>query len=299
MQETESIWFNGKLVGWQDAKIHVLTHTLHYGGGAWEGIRFYKTDKGPAIFRLSDHVARLFYSAGVLKMPVPYSKEEITQAIIDVVRVNKLEEGYIRPIAFYGYTNMGVNPRGNPIQLAIACWPWGTYLKHKIVNIKTSKYIRIHPGSTVIDAKLSGHYLNGILASLELEGTSYDEALFLDSHGKISEGAGENFFFVKNNILSTPPRGTMLPGITRNTATQIADYLKIEFTEKELNLEEAYQVDEAFFTGTAAEITPIRSIDDHLIGQGEEGVITAKIKKTFLDIVHGRNTDFIKFLTFI
>ena len=263
MQTTELIWKNGELIPWAEATTHVLSHTLHYGGGAFEGIRFYATTQGPAIFRLNEHVERLLYSAEVLKMPMFYSKEEIILAIKELVRVNQLPSGYIRPLAYYGYGKMGVNPVGNPVELIIACWPWGAYLPHDSVDIKTSRFIRIHPDSTVVDAKLCGHYINSILASLELQGTHYHEALLLDSAGLITEGVGENFFMVKDGIIYTPKLGSILSGITRDTIIQLAHSLAITVVETDIPLDEACQADEAFFTGTAAEVTPIRSINDH------------------------------------
>lgn len=299
MKTTQSIWMNGKLIPWQDAKIHLLTHTLHYGGGAFEGIRCYQTEKGSAIFRLMEHVDRLLYSVDTLKMPFPYKREEVAEAIKETIRANQLEEGYIRPIAFYGYGKMGVNPEGCPVDFGIACWPWGAYLPHDHVNVKTSRYIRIHPSSTVIDAKLCGHYLNGILASIALQGTHYHETLFLDDQGYISEGAGENFFMVKSGKLYTPKLDTILAGVTRHTILLLADQLGLEVIEKDIPLEEAYHADEAFFTGTAAEVTPIRSIDDKILGDGQAGEISLCIKEQYAQIVRGRNTHFQNYLTFI
>lgn len=299
METTQTIWFNGKLIPWDDAKIHVLSHTLHYGGGAFEGIRFYKTEQGTAIFKLPEHVDRLLYSANALKMSLPYTRDEIIEAIKTIVRINHLEEGYVRPIAFYGYGKMGVSPIGSPVELAIACWPWGAYLPHDRVDIKTSRYIRIHPKSTIVDAKLCGHYLNGILASLDLQGTHYHEALFLDDNGYISEGVGENFFIVKEGIISTPKPGTILAGITRATVITLAKKLGFQIIETDITLEQAYQADEAFFTGTAAEITSIRSIDDKVLGKDTIGPVTSTIKEIYLDLVHGKNPDFIDYLTFL
>lgn len=299
MQKTETIWQNGTLVPWADAKIHVLSHTLHYGGGAFEGIRFYNTARGPAIFRLDDHVDRLFYSSNILKITLPYSKEEVKTAIKDVARINKLEAGYIRPIAFYGYGKLGVNPIGNPVELVIACWPWGVYLPYDSVDIKISGYIRIHPASTVVDAKLCGHYVNGILASLELQGTHYHEALFLDSNGYITEGVGENFFMVNEGVIYTPNLGGILSGITRDTVIRLARTLELKVIEADISLDEALQADEAFFTGTAAEVTAIRSINDTVLGNGEIGAITAVIKKAYHEVVQGKNNEFIKYLTFL
>lgn len=299
MQSTKEIWFNGKLVPWDQATIHVLTHTLHYGGGAFEGIRFYETDKGPSIFRLKEHIDRLLYSANKLKMELPYSADEICEAVEEVVRVNELPAGYIRPIAYFGYGKMGVNPIGSPPQLAIACWPWGAYLPHEAVDIKTSRFIRIHPSSTEVEAKLCGHYLNGILAVLELQGTHYHEALFLDDDGYISEGAGENFFMLKNGVIYTPQLGTILAGITRSTVMEIASKLGYQVIETNITLDDAYQCDEAFFTGTAAEITAIRSIDDKVLGNGEVGPVTAIIKNAYLDIVKGKNPEYFNYLTVV
>lgn len=299
MQETETIWFNGNLVPWKEAQVHVLTHSLHYGGGAFEGIRFYHTDKGPAVFRLKEHIERLFYSCQTLHMKMNFTQEQVIDGVKEIVQINGLKEGYIRPLAFYGYTKMGVNPIGNPVELIIACWPWGAYLPHESVDIKTSKYIRLHPDSTVIDAKLTGHYLNGILASLEIQGTKYHEVLFLDTHGHICEGAGENFFIVKDNVIYTPKLGTILAGITRATIIELCHHLKLKIIEKDLTLTEAYQADEAFFTGTAAEVTPIHSINDHIIGNGKIGPISTQIKQQYMDIVHGKNPEFLHYLTFI
>ena len=300
MQTTEKIWQNGKLIPWADAKIHVLSHALHYGGSAFEGIRFYKTKRGPAIFRLMDHIDRLLYSAEVLQMQQPYSKDAIIAAIKEVVASSKLEAGYIRPIIFYGYGKLGVNPIGNPIEFIIACWPWGAYLPHDSVDVKTSKYIRIHPDSTVVDAKLSGHYINGILASLELRGTHYHEALFLDSKGYVTEGVGENFFMVKDEVIYTPNLGGILAGITRNTIINLARYLDLQVVETDLTLDGIYQADEAFFTGTAAEVTQIRSINDKVFAKDKEKKIGTLIKNAYLDLVQGRNPDFMpNYLTYI
>lgn len=288
MQTTETIWQNGKFVPWADAKIHVLSHTLHYGGGAFEGIRFYNTAKGPAIFRLQDHVDRLFYSAATLKMELAYSKEEIISVIKEVVRNNNIDAGYIRPIAFYGYNKMGVNPVGNPVEFVIACWPWGAYLPHDRIDVKVSSYIRIHPDSTVVDAKLCGHYVNGILAALELQGTHYHEALFLDSKGYITEGVGENFFLIKNGVIYTPKLGGILSGITRDTIIKLARNLGFNVIEQDLTLEDAYQADEAFFTGTAAEVTAIRSINDKKLAQADEGKIASTIKRLIWTLCTGK-----------
>lgn len=299
MQKTEFIWYNGKFVPWEEAKVHVLCHTLHYGGGAFEGIRFYKTDKGPAVFRLPEHVSRLFYSANSLKMPLAYTEEDIHNAIIETVRVNGIEEGYVRPLVFYSYGKLGVNPIGAPVDCIIACWPWKSYLAHDRVDIKTSRYIRIHPDSTIVDAKLCGHYVNSILAALEIKGTHYHEALLLDSNGYIAEGVAENFFMLKNDKLYTPKLGTILAGITRETILALAAKQGIEVIQTDIPLSEAYTADEAFFTGTAAEVTPIRSIDDKLIGKDRIGPVTTLIKQAYSDVVRGKNAEFLSYLTFV
>lgn len=299
MQATEFIWHNGKLVPWNEAKIHVLTHTLHYGGGAFEGIRTYKTEKGPAVFRLSEHIDRLFYSAESIKMAIPFSRTEVIAAVKETITLNKLDECYVRPIAFYGYGVMGVNPTGAPVELAIAVWPWGAYLPHDLVDIKTSHYIRIHRDSSVTDAKMCGHYINSMLARLEVQGTKYHEALMLDVDGNIAEGSGENFFIVKNGVIYTPKLGNILAGITRDTVMQIAYDLEYKVEEKNLILEDAYQADEAFFTGTAAEVTPIRSLDDKVIGDGAIGPVTQSIRKTYMDAVHGKDPRYVHYLTFV
>jgi branched-chain amino acid aminotransferase len=298
MQKTESIWMNGSFVPWDDAKVHVLTHTLHYGGGAFEGIRAYEGKNGPGIFRLAEHVERLIYSSGVLGMTLPWDKQQLIDACVETVRRSGLQSCYIRPLAYYGYGKMGVNPKGNPVELIIACWPWGAYLPHEMVDLKVSSYIRIHPRSTVADAKIVGHYVNSILAILELQGTSFHEALFLDDSGMIAEGPGENFFLIKDNVLYTPSLGTILAGITRRTVLQLATDLGIRIEEKKLSLADALSGDEAFFTGTAAEITPIRSIDHSVIGKGVVGPISKKIKDTYHQVVRGELPEYEKFVTY-
>lgn len=299
MQKTDYIWHNGKIVAWDEAKIHVLTHSLHYGGAAFEGIRAYNTQKGPAIFRLKEHVERLLYTCSVIHLKLPYTETEIAEAIVQTVRLNKLQQCYIRPLAFFGYGKMGVNPTGAPPELTIACWPWGAYLPYDMVDIQTSDFIRIPPNATIADAKLTGNYINCILAILRLQGTRYHEALFLDTEGNIAEGPGENFFIVKNNTIYTPNLGAILAGITRDTVKVIAHQLGIEFVEKDITLDEAYKADEAFFSGTAAEITPIKSIDDKIIGKGIIGLVTQKVRQTYMDMVTGKNKEFEKFLTYV
>lgn len=298
MEKTEFIWFNGQLAKWDDATVHVLTHTLHYGAGAFEGIRVYPTKRGPAVFRLDEHIERLLYSAAVLKMKLPYSKKQLIDATLDTVRANKLSQGYIRPIAFYGSGIMGLNPKEAPIEVVIACWPWGAYHPHDAIDVKMSSYCRIDPRSTVADAKICGHYVNSILAVLELRDTHYHEALFLDGNGTVAEGPGENFFIVKDGIVITPPLGAILAGITRATIIQLARSLGLEVQERHIAPDELWQAQEAFFTGTAAEVTPIRSIDDRLIGSGGVGTITERIKSSYLRIVQGEDQNFDKFLSY-
>ncbi|MCO6431317.1 MAG: branched-chain amino acid transaminase [Deltaproteobacteria bacterium] len=299
MQPTKLIWMNGKLTDWQQANVHVLTHALHYGSGAFEGIRVYKTPDGPAVFRLKEHIERLYYSSSVLSLNIPFKKEELCKGVVDLLRENGLEQGYIRPLAFFGYGVMGLNPRGGETNVIIACWPWGAYLPHDSINIKISKYIRIHPQSTVADAKLCGHYVNSIMAALEVRGTQYHEALFLDYKGEVAEGPGENFFMIKGNELITPPLGAILAGITRDTVMQIAQASGYKVTERPIKAEEIYTADEAFFTGTAAEVTPIGSINDKPLGAGGVGPISGKIKQAYLDVVYGKNPEYKHMLTYV
>lgn len=299
MDTTEFIWFEGKFVRWDEAQVHVLTHTMHYGGGVFEGIRAYETERGAAIFRLKEHMDRLFYSAGAIRMAVPYTQDELARASVELIRRNKLAHGYIRPLVYFAYGKMGLNPAGAPVQASISCWPWGKYLPYEAVDIKTSKYIRIHPKSSVADAKICGHYVNSILAVQELQGTKYHEALFLDYQGNIAEGPGENFFMVKGGKLFTPPLGAILAGITRKTIIDVAKDFNITVSEVAIRPEEALKADEAFFTGTAAEVTPIRSIDDNVLGGGKVGPLTQKLKDIYQEIVHGRNAKYERYLTYV
>ena len=299
MQTTKYIWKNGKLISWEEASTHLLTHTLHYGGGAFEGIRAYKTERGTAIFRLREHMERFAYSASALNMEMPFTTQALIDAVVQTVRENKLEQGYIRPLVYYGYGVMGLKPFGAPVDIIVACWPWGAYLSHDLIDVKISKYIRIHEKSTIVDAKLCGHYVNSMLASLELKGTKYHEALLLDAQGRIAEGPGENFFMVQGGKILTPKPGTILPGITRNTVFQIAQKLGIQVIEQDIYPKDLASADEAFFTGTAAEVVPIGTIDDKPIGAGKVGPIASKIKSTYLDIVYGRNREFERFLHYV
>jgi len=285
MEETEFIWFNGKLVKWNEARIHVLSHALHYGSGVFEGIRVYKTQRGRAVFRLKEHVKRLFSSAESLFMNLKYSEEEIVKAVKETVRANGLEEGYIRPIIFYGYGKMGLDPEGADIDVAIAVWPWPAYIGDS-AKVKTSSFIRIHPKSLRADKKVCGHYVNSILSSLEAKKQGYDEALLLDSEGLVAEGPGENIFMIKEGKIYTPPlKHQILPGITRDSVIKIARGLGIEVEEKDLKLEDLKEADELFFTGTAAEVTPIVKLDDK---EFEKGHVTLSLKEKYLDVVKGK-----------
>jgi branched-chain amino acid aminotransferase len=299
MQPTKYIWMNGNFIPWDEAKVHVMTHALHYGGGAFEGIRVYGTDQGPAVFRLKEHMERLLYSANALGLQIAHSAEALCEATCELLKRNSLEQGYIRPLAFYGYGVMGLNPRNSPTEIAISCWPWGAYHTVEQVDIKVSSYIRIHPRSTIADAKICGHYVNSILAVLELKGTKYHEALFLDADGNIAEGPAENFFMVKNGVLITPPLGTILSGITRRTILEIARDAGIQVAEQSITLEDALKADEAFFTGTAAEVTPIKTLNDQTIADGSIGPITKRLKELYLNVVYGREPSYSKFLTFV
>ncbi len=298
MDTTDYIWVNGEFVAWEDAQVHILSHGLHYGSGLFEGVRFYDTKKGPAIFRLKEHTDRFFYSASALAMDLPYEKDELNKAQIDLINKNNVSDGYIRPVAFYGAGKMGLNPTGAPVDVAIACWPWGKYLGDEQLRVKTSKYIRIHPQSTVADAKIAGHYVNSILASLEVHKKGYHEALLLDFEGNIAEGPGENFFMVKDGKIYTPPLGKILKGITRASIFELAKNEGIEITEKSITLEEAYSADELFFTGTAAEISAISELDDNKIADGKEGKITSMLREKFMNIVHGEDEKYLHWLTF-
>ncbi len=298
------IWMDGKMVEWRDAKIHVLSHTLHYGCGAFEGVRAYKTDKGTAIFRLEEHTKRLFNSAKILRMNIPFSLEEVMEAQKAVVRENKLESGYLRPLTWIGSEKLGVSPKGNKIHLMVAAWTWGAYLGEeglrKGIRVKTSSYTRHHVNITMTQAKAVSNYTNSILANMEVTDEGYDEAMLLDSAGFVSEGAGENIFVIKDGKIYTPDLSAgALNGITRNTIFHIAADLGIEVIQKRLTRDELYIADELFFTGTAAEVTPIREYDRIQIGAGERGPITTKIQAAFFDIVNGRNAKYASWLAHV
>ena len=294
---------DGALVPWHEANVHVLTHTLHYGFGVFEGLRCYRTDNGKsAIFRLPEHVQRLFNSAKILGIEVPFSPEDITKAILEVVSVNKLEECYIRPIVFLGDNKMGLNPEGVNVRVAIAAWPWGTYLGddglNKGIRVRTSSFTRHHVNISMTKAKACGYYINSILAKAEAVRDGYDEAILLDPNGYVSEGSGENIFILYRGTLLTPPlSSSCLDGITRDTVFGICEELNIPLKEETLTRDVLYLADEIFLTGTAAEITPIREVDNRTIGNGSKGGTTDRIQKTFFDIVAGKNSKFQHWLT--
>jgi branched-chain amino acid aminotransferase len=295
------IWFDGKMVDWRDAKIHVLTHTLHYGMGVFEGVRAYDAVGGTAIFRLAEHTRRFFNSAKIFQMALPFDEATLAQAQKDVVRENKLASCYIRPIAWIGSAKLGVSARGNTVHVAIAAWPWGAYLGEdglsRGIRVKVSSYTRHHVNVSMVRAKASGYYVNSILANAEVTAHGYDEALLLDTEGYVSEGAGENVFIVRNGVIYTPDVASCLDGITRDAVLTIARDLGIEVREKRITRDEVYCADEAFFTGTAAEITPIREVDDRTIGSGRRGPITEQLQNVFFDIVGGRAQRYANWLT--
>ena len=296
------IWMDGNLVEWCDAKIHVLSHTLHYGCGAFEGVRAYETVHGTAIFRLQEHTERLFNSAKILRMKIPYTPEQVNDAQRLVVRENKLKSGYVRPLTWIGSQKLGVSPKGNQIHLMVAAWTWGAYLgddgMKRGIRVKTSSYTRHHVNITMTQAKAVSNYTNSILANMEALDDGYDEALLLDASGFVSEGAGENLFIIKGGVIYTPDLSAgALNGITRNTVFHIAKDLGLEIVQKRITRDEVYIADEAFFTGTAAEVTPIRELDRVEIGAGSRGPITEKIQSAFFDIVNGRNPKYAHWLT--
>jgi len=304
VQKLEKIWMDGKLIPWEEAKVHVLTHTLHYGLAVFEGIRCYLCHDGKsAVFRLKEHVDRLFDSAQIGVLKIPYSRKEIAEACKETLRVNGLKEGYIRPIAFIGEGVMGVYPGDNPIRVAIITWSWGTYLGEgaleKGIRAKVSSYTRHHVNVMMTKAKISGNYVNSILAKREVMKTGYDEALMLDTEGYISEASGENIFMVKNGVLKTTPLTSILSGITRDSVIQIAKSKRIPLVEERFTRDELYIAQEAFFTGTAAEITPIREVDDRQIGEGKPGPITRELQSAFFDIVKGKNSEFKEWLDYL
>jgi branched-chain amino acid aminotransferase len=297
------IWYDGKLVPWRDATTHVLTHTLHYGMGVFEGVRAYETPKGTAIFRLHDHTERLFNSAKIFQMNIPFSFEELFEAQKTVVRENKLASCYLRPLAFVGSEKLGIAATGNSINVIVAAWPWGAYLGteglEKGIRVKVSSFTRHHVNVSMVRAKASGYYVNSILAHQEAAADGYDEAMLLDTEGYVSEGAGENLFIVKKGKLYTPDVSSCLDGITRNTVITLAKEEGIEVIEKRITRDEVYTADEAFFTGTAAEVTPIRELDNRPIGIGSRGPITERLQKRYFDCVKGLDPKHEDWLTLI
>ena len=299
------IWMDGQMVDWRDAKIHVLSHTLHYGCGVFEGLRAYKGDGGTAIFRLEDHTQRLFISAKILRMKIPFTQEQVNEAQMAVIRENNLESGYLRPLSWIGDKKLGVSPKGNDIHLMVAAWAWGAYLGEdgmkRGIRVKTSSYTRHHVNITMTQAKAVSNYTNSILANTEATDDGYDEALLLDTSGFVSEGSGENVFIVKDGVVYTPDLSAgALKGITRDTVFHICQDLGLEVVQKRITRDEVYIADEAFFTGTAAEVTPIRELDRIELGNGDyagsRGPITEKIQSAFFDIVHGRNPKYAHWL---
>ena len=297
------IWFNGQLIEWRDAKTHVLTHTLHYGMGVFEGVRAYETAEGPAIFRLQEHTKRLFNSAKILGMKLPYTQDEINQAHIDVVKANNLHSCYFRPMAYYGAAKLGVAPKADDVQVILAAWPWGAYLGEegmkRGIRVRVSSFTRHHPNIHMIKAKANGNYLNSILANTEATRDGYDEAILLDAQGYVAEGSGEYIFVVNAGKLYTPALDVALDGITRKSVIAIAEEMGLPVIEKRITRDELYAAEEVFFTGTAAEVTPIREIDNREIGLGERGPITTEIQQRYFDIVEGKNPAYRHWLTYV
>ena len=297
------IWFDGKMVPWREAQVHVLTHTLHYGMGVFEGVRAYKAEQGTAIFRLQDHTDRLFESAHILGMPMPYDKETINQAQIAAVKENNLDSAYLRPMCFYGSEGMGLRADNLKVHCIVAAWEWGAYLgadnMKSGIRIRTSSFTRHHVNVTMCRAKANGNYMNSMMALQEALRDGYDEALLLDVDGFVAEGSGENIFVVKNGVIYTPELTSALNGITRKTLIQLAKDEGIEVREKRITRDEVYVADEAFFTGTAAEVTPIRELDGRTIGIGQRGPITEKLQSHYFDVVNGRVDKYKDWLTYI
>ncbi|MGO4332270.1 branched-chain amino acid transaminase [Cupriavidus sp. 2TAF22] len=297
------IWMDGKLIEWRDAKIHVLTHTLHYGMGVFEGVRAYKTPAGTAIFRLKEHTRRLFNSAKIFQMAMPFDAATLEAAQLEVVKANQLESCYIRPLVWIGSEKLGVSARGNTIHVAIAAWPWGAYLGEegleRGIRVKTSSFTRHHVNVSMVRAKASGYYINSILANQEATSLGYDEALLLDTEGYVSEGSGENVFVVRDGVIYTPDLASCLDGITRDAILTIAGDLGIPVREKRITRDEVYCADEAFFTGTAAEVTPIRELDDRLIGEGRRGPVTKRVQDAFFAAVGGTSEQYKHWLTLV
>jgi len=297
------IWLDGRMVPWREARTHVLTHTLHYGLGVFEGIRAYKTDRGTAIFRLKEHVQRLFNSAHILRLDMPYDPTTISEACRAAVRENELDTGYIRPMCFLGSEGMGLHAEGLKTHVMVAAWSWGSYLGEEGmqngIRIKTSSYARHHVNITMCKAKANGNYMNSMLALREAIDCGYDEALLLDTEGYVSEGSGENIFVVRNGELRTPDATSALEGITRETIITLATEIGAKVKECRITRDEIYIADEAFFTGTAAEVTPIRELDGRRIGKGQRGPVTQRLQALYFDVVHGRSSAYPEWLTYV
>ena len=298
------IWFDGELVPWREARVHVLTHTLHYGMGAFEGVRAYHADQGTAIFALDAHTRRLIDSCKILGMKIPYSHEELNQAQVEAVRANDLDSAYIRPMVFYGSEGMGLRADNLSVHVIVAAWEWGAYLgaegMEKGIRIKTSSYTRHHVNIAMTKAKANGQYINSMLALQSAINDGYDEALLLDPEGYVAEGSGENIFVIRDGVIYTPEVTSALNGITRKTLFMLAkEELGLDIVEKRITRDEVYIADEAFFTGTAAEVTPIRELDNRPIGQSSRGPITEKLQTAYFDLVHGRNEKHLDLLTFV
>lgn len=302
MQTTEFIWLDGKLVPWDEARVHVLTHSLHYGSSIFEGLRCYECrDGASAIFRLHDHSRRMVDSAKILRMKLSLIADDLDQACLETVRANSLRQGYIRPFSFVGYGEMGVYPGDNPIHTAVAVWPWGAYLGadalEKGIRVRTSSFTRSHVNTNMTKAKASGNYINSILAKIEAREDGYDEAVMLDTNGFVSEATGENIFIVRDGVIKTTPLTSILGGITRKSIMTIARDLGYEIEEQIFSRDEFYTADEAFFTGTAAELTPISELDNRRIGQGSAGPVTKRLQQEFFSIVRGENPKYESWLT--
>jgi len=298
------IWMDGEYVDWRDAKVHVLTHTFHYGMGVFEGVRAYETATGPAIFRLDRHTERLFQSAKIMGMKIPFSAEELNAAQLEIVAKNKLKSAYLRPMAYYGSEAMGLHAKGLKVHVMLASWEWGAYLGddglEKGIRVKTSSFSRHHVNSNMAKAKTNGHYTNSMMALQEAENAGYDEALMLDSYGYVAEGSGENIFIIRRGKVYTPSLTSALEGITRDTVVELltAD-MGLEVIEKQITRDEVYTADEAFFTGTAAEVTPIQSLDDRVIGEGGRGPLTKEVQSRYFDVVYGRDATRSSWLTHV
>jgi branched-chain amino acid aminotransferase len=295
VEQAELIWFNGEFVAWEDAKVHVLSHALHYGTSVFEGVRAYDTESdGPAVFRHADHLDRLYRSSELYYMPIPFEKEELRQATLELIARNGMRSCYIRPLVFRGYGTMGLFPLEAPVDVVIAVWEWGAYLgeegKRRGIRGKVSSWRRVSPQSLIPQAKAGGQYLNSILAKIEAHKAGYEEAILLDERGNVCEGSGENLFVVRDGtIVTPPPTASILDGINRRSAIRIAKDLGYEVVERDIARSELYLADEVFCTGTAAELTPIREIDDHPVGTGEPGEVTRAVQQVFEDALHGRD----------